>query len=553
MKKWIPFRGSCKTHSPIKIALLRPFASILLTQPTRGWPRRIDRGSNAATRKWPQNHRFFWAKQFCNCLFLLLSSCMVGPKYHKPETAMPEKFSEANDQTTTVSETQELMDWWKQLDDPFLNELIEETCSSNFDLRIALEQVLQARAEFHVEAAKLFPEINLDAAAVRTRQSLNIFNATSAATAAAGTTGAEPVSPIQNFFQVGFDAVWELDFFGRNRHAKRAALFTWEAIKENARDILIIVVSEVANNYIAICTYQNLVRLAEETVFIDLEELTLAESRFAAGLSNESDLLQAISTLDADEAALADLQSVLRQTIYRLAVLIGKQPEDVVGRFEIERPIPIAMDKIPAGLPSDLLRRRPDIRSAERQIAAATEQIGVAVADLFPRVYLTATNLFSANASSSNYGYGSNKLHKLFDPRSLTWSVGPAFSLPLLDFGRRRAVVKAQTSIQKQVLIAYEKTVITALQEVEAALIAYFKQEERLFLLLDQTEADKRAFELACDRYDAGLTDYQLLLFSWKTLIGSEQTLAENEQALTTQYIAIYKALGGDWECSSSP
>lgn len=480
---------------------------------------------------------------------LLLSGCMVGPKYHKPEIALPEQFVESPASDALALEDQDLIDWWKQLNDPFLDQLIEETCYSNFDLRITLEQVLQARAEYQAEIAKLFPDIKLDAAAVRTRQSLNIFNSPAATAAAAG----GEFSPIQNFFQIGFDAIWELDIFGKIRHSKRAAHYTWESTEATARDIFITVVSEVANNYIVICKYQQLVRLAEESIAIDEVELELAQSRFEAGLADETAVLNARSALDADEAALYNLESTLKQAVYRLAVLLGREPETVVSDFEKERPIPVAMGKVPPGLPSELLRRRPDIRSAERQIAAATEQIGVAVADLFPRVYLTATNLFAANPSGSNYGYGSSKLHKLFKPKSLTWSIGPGFSLPFLDFGRRRSVVRAQKAIQRQTIIAYEKTVITALEEVESALVGYAKQEERLASLIDQTEADKRAFELATDRYEAGLTDYQLVLSTWKTLIASERNLAENEQALTSQFIAIYKALGGDWECSNLP
>ncbi len=478
---------------------------------------------------------------------VLLSGCMVGPTYHKPEMILPDQFVESLNTDTVVLEDEDLIDWWKQLNDPFLDDLIEQTCSSNFDLRIVLEQVLQARAEYQAESAKLFPDFKLDAAAVRTRQSLNLFNSPAA------TAGGGNFSPVQNFFQIGFDAIWELDFFGKSRHAKRAAHYTWESTEASARDIFITVVSEVANNYIAICKNQQLVLLAEKSIAIDEEELALAQSRFEAGLANETAVLNAKANLDADQGFLYELQSILKQAIYRLAVLLGKEPETLLIDFEENRPIPVAMGKVPAGLPSELLRRRPDIRSAERQIAAATEQIGVAVADLFPRVYLTATNLFAANPSGSNYGYGSSKLHKLFKPKSLTWSIGPGFSLPLLDFGRRRSVVRAQTAIQQQTIIAYEKTVITALEEVESALLGYAKQEERLASLIDKTEADKRAFELAQDRYEAGLTAYQNFLSSWKRLIASERDLAENEQALTSQFIAIYKALGGDWKCSNLP
>ena len=309
--------------------------------------------------------------------------------------------------------------------------------------------------------------------------------------------------------------------------------------------------SEVANNYVAICTYQNLLALAKEQLWVDSEQLELTNSQYEAGLVDESYVLNILATIDQDKATIFEQESILKQTIYRLAVLLGENPEELVQDFEERRPIPVAFGKVPPGLPSELLRRRPDIRSAERQIAAATEQIGVAVADLFPKVYLTATNLFAANPSGSNVGWGGAKLHQLFHPKSFTWSVGPAFSWPFLDFGKRRAIVKAQTSVQKQTLINYEKTVITALEEVESALVALSKQELRFSTFAHQAKVDRRALDLAWDRYDAGLTDYQEVLNAWKTLIQSEATLAQNKQALTSQFIAVHKALGGDWECSS--
>ncbi|MBI3237013.1 MAG: efflux transporter outer membrane subunit [Chlamydiales bacterium] len=482
-------------------------------------------------------------------LFLLFSGCMVGPKYHKPEVALPEQFIENPQIVADEFDEQDLIDWWKQLEDPFLDELLTQTCSSNFDLRIALEQILQARFEFQSETAKLFPQFNLDAAAVRTRQSLDVFTPISTASASGAET-ATP-SPIRNFFQVGFDALWEMDFFGRLRHARKAAYFTWQSIQEQARNILITVMSEVANNYVAICTYQNLLDLAREKLWVDSQELELSISLFEAGLIDASEVLGILSIIDQDKSAIFEQESTLKQTIYRLAVLLGENPEDLAQDFEKTRPIPVASGKIPPGLPSELLRRRPDIRSAERQIAAATEQVGVAVADLFPKVYLTATNLFAANPSGSNIGWGGSKLHQLFHPRSLTWSIGPAFSWPFFDFGKRRAVVKAQTSIQKQTLLAYEKTVITALEEVESALIALAKQELRLSSFSHQVLVDTQAFELAQDRYTAGLDSYQQVLKARKKLILSEATLVQNQQSLTARFIAVHKALGGDWQCSS--
>lgn len=486
-----------------------------------------------------------WPLVFCFSLFQ--TGCMVGPKYHSPEVALPSEFIEGEKRPVEFVSNSQLVSWWEQLNDPLLNQLIQEASSSNFDLRIAMERVLQARAEFRVDSAKLYPEFTLDAAAVRTRQSLNVFDSP------ASSDQVEERSPIYNLFQLGFDAIWELDFFGRLRHAKKAALFTWEAIQEQAREIQITVLSEIARTYVTVCAYQQLVGLSEESLFISQERLHLAEELFSAGLKSETQVQMERSTLDSDRATLEKLRSILRQTIYRLAVLMGKQPEETVALFQQQHPIPIASGKVPAGLPSDLLRRRPDIRGAERQIAAATEQIGIAVADLFPRVYLTANNLFSANPSGSNYGYASTQLSTLFRLSSQTWSIGPGFTLPLIDFGRRRAAVKAQTAIQKQSLLNYEKTVLTALEEVESSLVAYFREEERMLSFKDQTEATQRSYTLAESRYAAGLNDYEEYLSAKQTWIFSAKSLAESQQLLTQNLIAVYKAIGGDWECSLLP
>lgn len=481
---------------------------------------------------------------------LFLSGCMVGPNYHKPDVAVPEQFEETKNNSTEFVADQDLLQWWKGLEDPFLDQLMEETFQSNFDLRIALEQVIQARAEFHLEAAKLFPEFNLDGAVTRTRQSDKILNPFSGATIPSA--GEVSVSPFQNIFQIGFDAIWEMDVFGKLRRAKRAALFNWESIQENARDVQITVLSEVAKDYVAICASQKKVSLAEETISIDRESLQLIQALFEAGLADESQVQTARASLDLEEASLQLLQTSLKQSIYRLAVLLGKQPEALIQDFEIIRPIPVAIGKIPAGLPSDLLRRRPDIRRAERKLAAATEQIGVAVAELFPQFFLTASNLFAANPSGSNYGFASDKLHSLFSAPSRTWSVGPAFTLPIFDFGKRRANVKVQTAVQKQALITYEKTIMTALEEVESTLVAYFKEEERLGYLTDFNQANLRNLTLADDRFTSGLSSLTEALNARKAWVDSENSVTESRQALTSKLIAVYKALGGEW-CSSSP
>jgi outer membrane protein, multidrug efflux system len=493
--------------------------------------------------------------------FLFFSGCMVGPNYQQPKTDLPSSFTEAKEEETTLVSDQELLRWWKQFKDPLLDELLEEAARANFDLRVAMQQIEQARAQYLVQAAQLFPQIDAIAAATRTRNSLDFL--TGGLTPTLGTpsaAGAATTSTpqIQNLYQAGFDAIWEIDFFGKIRRAKRAAHFNWEALEEHARDVQITILSEVARNYMTLIAVQKKIDLGELLVDVDKEQFFLTRDLFEAGLKSESDVQAALAFLDTDQADLEVLISTFKQTLYSLAVLIGKQPEAMADKLSdfaayAHFPLSIAQGKIPSSLPSELLRRRPDIRAAERQLAAATEQIGVAVADLFPQVSLTSTNILITTSPGSNFGFASHHLSRLFTSQNQTWSVGPAFNLPLLDFGKRRATVKVQTAIQKEALITYEKIVTTALSEVESTLVAYFKEQQRFFFLENQVHSTERSLELSEERYLAGLNDYIAVLEAKKQWILSNDTLVDSMQASLSDLIAVYKALGGEWECLPTP
>jgi multidrug efflux system outer membrane protein len=484
-------------------------------------------------------------------LLLSLCGCMVGPDYHRPETAMPLEFEERDGAEYVTDE--ELCRWWKQFEDPLLDDLIEEAYRSNYDLRIALEQIVEARAQYQIQGSYLWPEIDLNATAIRSRFSQNLVSSTTAIAAAGGvspsssiTSGSisSPLAPaIENFFQVGFDAVWELDFFGKFRRGKQAAFDLWEASKEMAQNVMLTVVSEVARDYVAIRALQKQIDLTKEIIWSDEEELALAEVLFKAGLDSQIEVESFISTLDSDSAALPVLETALKTTIYSLAILLGRQPEGLAAKFEEEAPIPSGMDKVPVGLPSDLLRRRPDIRAAERQLAAATEQIGVAVANLFPHISLTG----------NGYGFESNKQNKWIIGKSRYWSIGPSLNWDLIDFGKTRGQIAVANSLQRQALLTYEQTVISSLQDVEGALVAYFEEQKRTASFEDQVIANDTSFELTRDLFKAGLVDKLQVLEAYKTFLNSENSLVQSQQALTSDLIALYKALGGDWECTSSP
>lgn len=483
------------------------------------------------------------------CLFFL-TGCMVGPNYHKPETAMPSAFEENQNGEDATDE--DLCRWWKQFEDPLLDSLIEEAAKANYDLRIAIEQIVEARAQYKIQSSALWPEIDLTAAATRSRFSQNLFTSTSNATStASGVSPSSVVSSdaistpgtIQNFFQVGFDSIWELDFWGKFRRGKHAAFDLWEASKDTAQNVLITIVSEVARDYVTIRALQAQIELTERKIWADERELELAQVLFDAGLDNQIQVEGLLATLESDRATLPVLQTNLQQTIYALAILLGRQPEGFAAEFEEKAPIPFGAGKVPAGLPSDLLRRRPDIRATERQLAATTEQIGVAVADLFPHISLTG----------NTYGFESNQQNKWLIASSRYWNVGPSVRWDLIDFGRTYGQIAVNNSLQRQALLTYEQKVISSLQDVEGALVAYFEEQKRMVDFEAQVAANNRALTLTEDLFEAGLVDESQVLTALKTLIDSENNLLLSEQALTSDLIALYKALGGEWECFSSP
>lgn len=474
----------------------------------------------------------------------LLSGCLVGPNYKRPDIALPDAFSEAREQEVVAIEDDQFFEWWRRLNDPLLDELIEESAKQNFDLRIALERIVAARSNFLIQGAALLPQINLDSIAARSRNSRSVRET-------AALLGFEPT--FQDFYLAGFDAIWQIDVFGGLERAKRASFNQWQATAEEAAAVQLTVLSEVAMTYVLIRSLQQTVRITTETIENDQMELMLIQERFTAGLARENEVLALQATLDADVALLKSQEIALKQGIYSLGVLLGTPPEWVVEKFSEIGSIPFASGLVPAELPSDLLRRRPDIISQERILAAATEQIGVAVAELFPTFSLTSANLFGARSQSSNFGFASNDLGKLFRHVSTTWSIGLQLFMPLVDFGRRIEAIHVQTSLQKQALLSYEKTVITALQEVEDALVAYFKEEERQDFLRSEVEANRCSWVLVESLFCSGLDDYTKVVEAKKIWLASEQMLINSEGALVSNLIALYKALGGEWACFYLP
>lgn len=468
----------------------------------------------------------------------MITGCMVGPKYHRPHMCMPEEFEEA---CCDPIADEDLCEWWKQFNDPVLDELIDEAICANYDYRIALERIHQARAQYRIQRSYLWPEIDLNASGTRSRISQNFLP-----------------RPDNSFFptfidmfQIGFDAIWELDIWGKFRHETKAACYTVQALEDDAESVMISLVSEVAVNYVNIRALQNKIDITKRRIEADEKELKIIINLQGVGLNNDINIATKVSAIESDRATLPVLQSTLKQTIFTVAYLLGRPPECFAERFGDCGAIPSGVCKVPVGLPSELLRRRPDIRSAERQLAAATEHIGAAIADLFPHVALTGITLGASNKMGSSYGYESSKLDTLFTDPSRMFSFGLGMNWMLVDFGRVRSNIDVKDSLQRQALLTYEQTVITSLKDVESALAAYFEEGKRMDSLLKKKEADAYVLGMTKDLYSIGLATETQVLEAEKNLLNSENLFVESEQALAGDLIGVYKAIGGSWNCCS--
>jgi multidrug efflux system outer membrane protein len=313
--------------------------------------------------------------------------------------------------------------------------------------------------------------------------------------------------------------------------------------------VKITMLSEIATTYVAIRALQQKKAVIEQSIEVQEYLVKASQSRFDAGLASTLELNTFKAALQTDQATLAFIEEGIKTTIYSLAVLIGQQPESFACAFDEPYPIPKSFGKVPAGLPADLLRRRPDIRSAERYLAAATANVGVAVAQLFPVISLTgSSSSFAANPlQGANIGWTSDQLRNLFKSSSRIWGIGAAVSFPLFDFGKREAGIIVQESLAQQAYLTYQKTVITALQEVEQQLAAYFHEERRLKHLEDASAINTTNVNQATDLFSAGLANYDEVVIATQAWLTSWNSKIDAEQALITSLIALYKAMGGEW------
>jgi NodT family efflux transporter outer membrane factor (OMF) lipoprotein len=458
---------------------------------------------------------------------LSISGCTtVGPDYKPPKTAAPTNWtSELQGGLTGAAAATNLLErWWTVFSDPILADLMERARAGNLDLRQAEARVREARSRRGMAKAALFPTVGANASASRTTASKEAGN---------GQT--------TDFYATSLDASWELDIFGGKRRSLQSATATWQAAQESLRDVLVSLLAEVALNYVEVRSYQELLSITESNVLIRTETYDITRWRREAGLTTQLDEDQAKQSLEQVRAQLPTLRTSLEQAKYRLAVLLGQPPGALRNLLAEQQPVPSTPVEVAVGVPADLLRRRPDVRTAERQLAAQTAQIGVAKAQLYPSFSLAGTlglesleyaNLYSASARAAQ---GLAKA---------AWT--------LFDGGSIRQNIKLQTAKQEEVLSFYESTVLNALKDVESALVAYANEQTRRDSLAAAVTAGRSAFELARFQYNSGLVSFQTVLDTQQSLLSTQDQLAVSQAKVTSNLIGLYKALGGGWTPSNA-
>lgn len=463
-------------------------------------------------------------------LLITVTACApVGPDYQGAPTNLPTRWHEesAAQIFSADTETAELEAWWTLFRDPILNELITRATLANHDLQIATSRTLQARAEYGITRGEGGPQVELGGAYTNSGRSSNV----------SGSTGRT-----QNLYQSGFDAAWELDLFGGNRRAIEGAQARLDAAQEDRRAVLISLQAEVARNYFEVRGSQQRLIRAEQNLATAQKSVELAHGRQLSGFGNQLDVAQAETALELLRADLPALQRDLGGANYRLCTLLGLPAGALNDNFSPPQALAEPPTRLPAILPSDLLRRRPDIRRAERQLAAATADVGVAVAGLFPRFSLTGL-----------LGLQSSTLGDLLSSNSRYWSAGPAISWSLFNHGRLRANVDLNRARREEAQGLYEKSVLTALAEVESSLLSLHRETESYQALTVASNSAQEAFTLATGRYRAGLSGMLEVLISERALYQAEDRQILSAQRRNTDLVALFKALGGGWQMSAAP
>lgn len=452
----------------------------------------------------------------------IAGGCAVGPNYQPPKTSAPPQFANGAQDGLTTNEP--VAAWWRSFHDDELTKLVDWAASSNLDLRVATANLLEARALRLGAKSDFLPVAGGNASySNNTYSEAQLFNF------------AGPRR--QELYDLGFDATWELDIFGRLRRSYAASTAAMQAAESARRDVLVSLTAEVARNYFELRGAQGELAVLRRNADNQTQTLKLTQARLDAGGGTELDVAQARAEVNNTLAAIPPVESTIAHAMHRIGVLTGRQPEALVDELREPRALPVLPELVDIGDPGQLLRRRPDIRAAERNLAAATSRIGVAVADLFPRVTfngavgLEATTFSGLSKSGSDYH-----------------SFGPSITWAALDYGHVRSRITAARAEADAQLAQYEETVLTSLEETEDALVDYGRARARRDYLAESVKASQAAATLSQSRYDNGATDFLTVLDAERVLLQAQDQLAQTRTETATALVAVYKALGGGWE-----
>jgi multidrug efflux system outer membrane protein len=458
-------------------------------------------------------------------LIVLLSACAVGPDYHKPEIAGGNPAGFANTSQPGIAGGEIEVRFWETFDDAALNDLVKEALVNNLDERVAAANLRVARAAFRLSEFDLLPTVTANADHQRVLRSTNEL------------PGFSDRARHTSNVDVGFDAFWELDFFGRVRREVERSHAQAQAIEATLHNVQVTLTAEVARDYFTLRGLQDQLAVAERNAHNQEQSLQLTQVRLEAGRGNELDTSRAEAQLRTTQAQIPPLEASIGNTIYALGVLVGRQPDSLTSALSQRQPLPALPTIINVGTPEALLRRRPDVQVAERNLAAATAGIGVAVGDLFPKITFVGS-----------VGYNASSLGRVGDSGSQTYAYGPGISWAAFDLGRVRARIKEARANADAEMAAYEKAVLVALQETDGALISYSRSSARTRTLEQAALASDKAARLARQRYEAGLSDFLIALDAERDALNAETSLAQSRTETATDLVAVYKALGGAWQ-----
>jgi NodT family efflux transporter outer membrane factor (OMF) lipoprotein len=452
--------------------------------------------------------------------------CAVGPDFVPPEVPVNDDWLEHRDRRLSEHSGPRLY-WWTVFKDPTLDRLVEIASEENLPVQVAGLRILESRAQLGVAVGNLFPQ-------VQEGSGLAQENLLSSQVANQNVPGFRHLFPL---YTLGFDAAWEIDFWGRLRRNVEAAEANVSATAADYDNALVSLTAEVARDYTSMRTYETLIYLARENAKVQKEGLDVAESRFRNGAVSDLDVTQARTLLESTLATIPEYQAEWQKAKNALSVLLGRPPGSVDALICRPAGIPSPPKRVVLGLPADLLRRRPDVRAAELAAAAESARIGIAEAELYPRFVLMGQ--VSVQASD---------VHKLFAPHSLAYTLGPTFTWPILNYGQITNNVRAQDARFQQALVNYEQTVLSAQREVEDGLIGYLKEQESAVNYQRAVKAALESVRLSMIQYREGATDYQRVLDSQTQLLQQRNRLAETRSLIALDLIGVYKGLGGGWE-----